>query len=167
MYHTIDNVAGSVMQGQSSTIDPPSRESFGKNKAMFTNVKMSDGLKAGGGDLIITENAFEEALGTHAGPWPFTTSNKVAKKALVNKKKEIPKLIDTLNKFTSQAPLSTTNQQASTKGSTTGRAKGGFVSVGSIGGPSNFRSRNRSVMLQSESDHKSGQGSTLERIKHG
>ena len=78
-------------------------------------------------------------------------------------------MINTLNKFTSQAPLSTTNQQASTKGSTTGRIKGGLVSVGSIGGPSNFRSRNRSVMLQSESDvdHKSGRGSGLERIKQG
>ena len=82
-------------------MNPPSRESFGKNKAMFTKVKMNDGLKAGGGDLIITENAFEEALGTHAGPWPFTTSNKMAKKGQVNQKKNIPKLIDTLNKFTS------------------------------------------------------------------
>ena len=41
--------------------------------------------------------------------------------------------------------------------------------MGSIGGPSNFRSRNRSVMLQSDSDadQKFGQASRLDRIKHG
>ena len=115
-------------------------------------------LVKGEKDLVITENAVEEALGTHAGPWPFdnnsrrSASNKskspFKRKPLAEPKdkKKLTELLDNINTLAQLAPLSTTNYK-STKGSTTARDRD---SIASISPGKMFVSRNRSVATHAD-----------------